>query len=313
MAQSNSVGWATSNVTWVREHLAFLKMRLDTAKRGLEEARKMVAVSDHYQDLYARYTGKNLKGGRILEVGYGQRPWRLMILASLGYRARGIDLDKPLLKPSIAGLIEVARQNGATRAIKTAVRQLLFDRGERDSIAAALKERGATLRYDDGIFLVGNAVTFDFEPGSLDFVYSEDVFEHIAADDLDRLCEKMATWLSADGLAVITPCVFASLPGGHLAEWFPFTLKDQGYARRSQPWDHLRDREVRADCYLNELKLADYRAIFARHLEILDEADLDAGIGQAYLTPELRATLGGYETQELVGSRFRFILRRKRG
>lgn len=310
MSQSNSVGWNTSARSWLADHFAFFRMRLKNLTRLAAISDASVGCADEYEELYSKYTGKSLRDATILEIGFGQRPVRLLVMSSLGYRVRGVDLDEPMLDHSFASILKIARRNGPARAAKTAVRHYLFDGAERRGLDKALRRRGKRLVIDKSIFLVGDAAEFDFPHGSIDFIYSEDVFEHIPPESFAPLSAKMAQWLAPGGIAAITPCVYASLPGSHLTEWFPGTLKDAGRQRTSSPWEHLRERRYRADCYLNELKLADYRKLLGSHLEIVDEIDMDPGVGAAYLDPSLEAELNGFERKELVGSRFRFILKR---
>lgn len=289
----------------------FLKMRLAGLNRVDETARGMIAVADEYAALYAQYTGRALDEATLFEIGYGQRPARLMVLTSLGFAARGIDLDRPMIGRSLSALVDVARHNGPARAIKSAVRHYIFDGIEQRGLDRALRERDRRLVAKKDAFLVGDVAALDLPDSSIDFIYSEDVFEHIPPDAMEATLQRIARWLTPDGIASLTPCVYPSLPGSHLPEWYPHTLANQTATRRSMPWEHLRDRRFRADCYLNELKLRDYRQMFARHLEIVDEIDMDEGIGRRYLTDGLRAQFGDFEEKELVGSRFRFILKRR--
>ena len=311
MSRSNSVGWGTSRLSWLGEHFAFFRMRLKGLGQLSSAADAILANVDEYERLYRKHTGASLKGAEILEIGYGQRPVRLLAMSSMGYNVRGVDLDEPMIDHAFSSIVRIARRNGLARAGKTAIRHYLFDGPERRGLDKALRRRGRKLEVNREIFLVGDAAECDFPAGSLDFFYSEDVFEHIPPEALDTLAAKIADWLSPNGIATITPCVYASLPGSHLTDWFPASLKDTNRKRQFGPWEHLRKRRQRADCYLNELKLADYRRILGKHLEIVEEIDMDPGIGEAYLDPATEAELAGYERKELVGSRFRFVLKRR--
>ena len=84
------------------------------------------------------------------------------------------------------------------------------------------------------------------------------------------------------------------------------------HPRLSEPWEHLRKRRYTPDCYLNELRLADYRRTFEASFDILHEESPVERFGGEYLTDEIRAELAAYSDDELMTNRHTFILRPKR-
>lgn len=309
---SNSVGQITSPQHWLEEnwHLFQIRWRGRTGKRA--EIAKLRDELRHYGQLYESITGRPFKDARIFEVGYGARPLRLIMLVSMQLDASGIDLDQPTLNISADELRNVLRKNGLRRFLKTAVRSLLFDSHERAVMAALLAEEGHQLRIDPHRFRVGDVTQSELATESLDLVYSEDVFEHIPGEDIERICAKLAQALRPGGLALISPLVHTSIQGGHLVEWYGVG-HDIGSRRRSAPWEHLREKRYRADCYLNEWRLDDYQRAFSRHFEIVAIQNLQPDLGRDWLDEAVRAELRDYEIEELLGSKWRFVLRKPTG
>jgi hypothetical protein len=104
--------------------------------------------------------------------------------------------------------------------------------------------------------------------------------------------------------------VYAGLGGGHLVEWYPHTLASPRQ-RRSEPWEHLRQRRFKADCYLNELRVADYTALFERYFKLEAVNSLNAGHGRAFLDPATRTELSAYSEDELLSDKWQFVLRKR--
>ncbi len=307
---SNSVGRIGSAWGWGWENLQFLRMRLAGLRSKERELEELVAEIDAYRQLYEGQTGCRFDDARIFEVGYGARPLRLMAAIALGLDARGIDLDAPLLERSAGELLRILRSNGPLRFVKSSVRALVFDAHERRALARVLARRGARLHLEPERFLVGDIATASIAPGSVDFFYSEDVFEHIPRAALDAVCASMARALAPGGVAVIAPSVYTGICGGHLVEWYPHSF-DSKRERRSEPWEHLRQRRFVADCYLNELRLREYRALFEAHFHVASVDNLKPGLGRQFLMPALRAELSAYDEDELLSEKWRFVLRKK--
>lgn len=308
---SNSVGQIGTARGWAWENLQFLRMRLrGLADKGGDLEHLLVEL-DEYRRRYESVTGRPFDRAAIFEIGYGARPLRLIALASMGLNARGIDLDAPMLQGSMRELIRILRTNGLLRFVKSTVRAKVFDAHERRALDRALVRRGARLRVEPERFLVGDIATANLPAGSVDFFYSEDVFEHIPRDALDAVCAGMASAMSADALAVISPSVYTGISGGHLVEWYPHTF-EHPRQRRSEPWEHLRRRRFHADCFLNEMRVRDYRALFARHFDIAAVDNVHAGRGRQFLTDAIRTELADYDEDELLSDKWRFVLRKKR-
>lgn len=307
---SHSVGHIGSAFDWGWENLQFLRMRLHGLQGKEADLAKLVAELDVYRSLFEITTGLPFDQASIFEVGYGARPLRLLALTSMGLDARGIDLDAPMLQISGAGLLRILKANGWQRFIKSAVRALVFDAHERQALNRVLVRRGARLRVQASRFLVGDVAHVSLATESVDFIYSEDVFEHIPREALDGVCASLARALTPQGMALISPSVHTGISGGHLVEWYPHTL-NADMDRRSEPWEHLRQRRFVADCFLNEMRLVEYQRLFERHFTVHAVHNLQAGQGRAFLTEDVREELADYSIDELLGDKWRFVLRKK--
>jgi SAM-dependent methyltransferase len=268
----------------------------------------MFADFDAYRESYEQLTGRRFYEARVLEIGYGARPFRLLALISMGIDIVGIDLDVPMLSFNPTDLFRILRTNGPERALKTAVRGLLFDRGEQANLRAALASRGHRLNLERARFIVGDAAAYDYGSGMFDIIFSDDVFEHVPPEDLEKLAYRLASILSPSGVALITPNVFPGICGGHLVEWNPDRVDDRKQ-KRSEPWEHLRKARFAADPYLNRLPRSAYRDLFTKHFEIVREVVLRPHLGSHHFTPDVRQELAAWNEEELFSNQVRFVLR----
>ena len=292
----------------LRELYSIFRIRLaDLSRPASVEC--ILADVDEYEAALRQYAGRELAGARALEIGFGARPLRLFALAARGVDVAGSDLDVPLLRGSLREFAAMARRNGMERAAKSAIRFAVFDRKERRALERLMRRRGLELKIEPARLIVADAAGLQIPERSLDFIYSEDVFEHIPLDSLRALSAKMAGWLKPAGLALIRPNVFTGIVGGHLAEWFPQVVDDRNRRRRSEPWEHLRQRRFRPNTYLNEITRAGYRELFAREFEILEERVRDPNLGRAYLAGETAEELASWSEDELFSNQTLFILR----
>ena len=132
---------------------------------------------------------------------------------------------------------------------------------------------------------MGDAGEFDFSaalPKPIEFVFSEDVFEHIPSESLVRLLANLKRCMSADGVAVFRPNVFTGITGGHLTEWYGSAVeqRDPRTTVRSEPWEHLRKKRFVANTYLNKLRLGEYREMISKEFEIREESRENPTLGQ---------------------------------
>ena len=268
-----------------------------------------------YDEYLRKYSAVTLQEASVLEVGYGARPLRLIALISMGVNARGVDLDQPCLTGNIREIIEMSRRNGGERAFKSAVRMLLFDKHERHGLSKALRKRKqCRMNILLDRFVVDDATSEGFSaqigPGTLDFIFSEDVFEHIPESDIQGLVRRMSMWLKPTGIAIINPDIWTGITGGHLTEWYHGNV-EKPLKRESEPWEHLRKRRFEANTYMNQMSRASYRDAFSKYFDILEEVVKMPHLGAQYLTEEVRQELKGMPDDELFSNNVVFVLRRK--
>jgi hypothetical protein len=201
---SNSSVAHVSFTQKLQEGLTLLKMRWSIGS-DIEGMKYLLRNLDDYRSTYERLTSRGFTTARVLEIGFGAQPIRLISLMSMGVDARGIDLDMPMLTFSPRRVLQIAKKNGPERALKTAMRNLLFDRRDRERLNKALGQRGCTLKIDQSRFLGGDAATFEYGPDLVDLVYSNDVVEHIPREGLEQLMARLSRLISPGGLALITP------------------------------------------------------------------------------------------------------------
>lgn len=286
-------------------------MRNHRGRRGGGLAAGYVADVVEYGELLKRRAGRELAGAEVLEIGFGTRADRLAVLSAAGANPIGVDVEQPLLTLSPSALWRIQRRNGSERLAKSLARHLLFDRAARRELQSALKSRYGGSALDHGRLEICDAADLDLPDRSLDLVVSEDVFEHMQPESIERTLAKMRSWLKPGAIALIRPNVFTGISGGHLAEWSVASVRDRPQARRrSAPWEHLRGRRFQPNTYLNELTRARYRETFARGgFEILEERCRYPDLGATLLSPAVREELSRWPEEELLSNQTLFVLR----
>ena len=295
-----------------REWTRLLGMLLGDRSDGhLKDLRLSFAEHDHYAN---KYLGRPFTACRVLEVGFGARPNRLLWFSGMGVDVHGIDLDRPVINGSPSEFISVYRRNGVARVIKSVGRWFLNERRlRRDLLAAASKERGTQVQLQPERLVVGSAADSAFWERfhGADYVYSEDVFEHMPEEVVIEVLRQMALHIDPNGVAFIKPNIFTGICGGHQVDWYPHTL-DQSIQRNTEPWEHLRQNRHPADTYLNCLSRARFRELFQHDFEILEEVCVNPTQGNHFMTPELREELDAWSDEELYSNTVIFILRKRK-
>ncbi len=160
---------------------------------------------NEYNSICLEHLNKPLKECKTLEIGHGQRPFRLLAIRSLGTDARGIDLDQVVW--NLKDLGKALILNGYLRFFKAGIRVLVFDKKVYQRFSNAMKNAGfGSLVYEQQFFRQGdvaNEQTWVDYAEELDFIYSEDVFEHIPKDRLPYVLMNMRKALKDGGIAVI--------------------------------------------------------------------------------------------------------------
>ncbi len=260
-----------------------------------------------YQAIVRKYAGFELgPGTTAFEIGCGQRPHRLFFMLVNEIDSYGIDMDRVVM--SIGDVVSTFRANGLERAAKTGVRYALFDRREKRALELFLSKRlGRNFHWPRDRIFHGNAADPALWPSRpVDFILSEDVFEHIPPDQLPTVCGLCASHLSSRGIALIRPMVFTGIRGGHHVDWYNTRLSSD---RKCPPWDHLRGGHFPVNTYLNKLRRVDYRQLFSERFDIIAEWARDPDRGREFMTDEIRGELADYDDDELFSNHVAFVLK----
>jgi hypothetical protein len=266
-----------------------------------------IAEYDHLVRIYAK---RSLADAKVLEIGYGARPYRLITLVSMGIDAEGVDAEVPVLRAPVRELAAMYRTNGLERLLKSLVRHTVFDHTKWRRFEAALRDHGVEPIIEPERFRVADAARID-SPPRYDLIISEDVFEHIPAGALRALVPRMAGWLRPGGVAAICPNVFTGITGGHALEWSPASFTWPHHRRRTEPWDHLREGRHQPNTYLNRLSRREYRELFSEHFDVVEETVALPDLGREYLTGRVAEELAGWADEELFSNQVRMVLRPK--
>ena len=266
-----------------------------------------------YESILAKYLpneGQKLVDHRVLEIGYGARPWRLLSMVSMGINIQGIDLDRPTYGYNPKRLIGALKRNGFERFIKSFVRGLFFDRSDIRALKNELRAVNKNLTLDEKCMMVGNAKeSHHFNPNSFTFAFSEDVFEHIPGEDIPHVLDNIKTWLQPGGIAVIRPNVWTGITGGHDPDYYPDEIL-AGRAPHTKAWMHLLQPDFKVNTYLNRLRLQDYVRLFSERFEILEVIQKHKQLGKEYLSADLLSQLSpDYSEEELLTNQISFVLR----
>lgn len=292
-----------SQLFWMRSKGLFKENNFEFLFEKLEE----------YQVYLQKYSSKPVQDTKVLEIGFGARPNRLILLNSIGFDAIGVDLDQPVLFGSPSEFINIYKRNGIERTFKSIVRFFLFDGHERNCLADSLCARGFNLTINKEKFFVNDVADPEFQKHikeqSLDLIISEDVFEHIPLSSLKTVVPKMAQWLQPNGIALIRPCIYTGITGGHLLEWYPPLTKD--FQRKSEAWEHLRKKRYQANTYLNQMSRADYRELFTPYFHIVQEKVEIPNLGREFLCSETLNELKDFSEEELFSNTVLFVLKPK--
>ncbi len=236
--------------------------------------------------------GRPLRGQRVLVVGPGQllREARFFAIAN---QVTCVDLD--VIPDGIDPLAyaKMLRTNGLGRVVKTVGRKLIGN----DRIELAEWRRQLEVAYLPAPqCLVRDICDGAPSPGNWDVLTSFAVFQHIA--DVSTAVRRCVEALAPGGVLYIGVQLWTGNIGHHDIRAY------SGREHELPLWGHLRPsaaHEIEPSAWLNELRLRDWRAVFAEHCpgfreyqERFGEAEL-----RAKMTPALREELADYEDDEL--------------
>lgn len=221
------------------------------------DVRELIDTARAVESLVWELTGVRLAGLKGLEIGVGQLP-RQHAYFAMANQVVGIDLDVVPSGWQVRKYIQLLRQNGPKRFVKTVARKFLgFDSQFCREMARQLR-LPAPARMDVRQM---DAMRMSFPDASFDFVYSFDVFEHLP--DVPAVLREIVRVLKPGGCAFNYVHPYTAEDGSH-------DLRIRKTERNGMPyWAHLRPQhvaQVRQVAYLNRLRLEEWRRLFQSHM-----------------------------------------------
>ena len=139
-----------------------------------------------------------IEGKKVLDLGCGQRYPFALQCAACGATVIALDID--YIKPDFLPLAfyRMLRHNGFKRAVKSALRRLVFDEGYYNTLEAAAGKRLHSFR--SGITFVvtdPESTNYPLPSDSFDLIASNAVVEHVA--DVPRFAEEIRRLLARGG------------------------------------------------------------------------------------------------------------------
>jgi SAM-dependent methyltransferase len=257
------------------------------------QARKMLAELETSQSEMEHALGGRLRDKDILIVGPGQQLVEMSFFARHN-RVTGIDLDVIPQHPSVHEYLEMFRNNGSIRTLKTMGRKAMgYDRALRREV-----ERHGLTMNDEPTIVAMDAAAMTFPDGSFDCVFSHSTFEHLSEPgDVIRHVTRV---LRPGGVAHVDAHLYTSDSGCHDVRIF------SGRRDAIPPWSHLRPQYrhlVQPNSYLNEIRLPQWRDLFTQQwpgvsFRLLPEDDpaIQSALAQLRADGELKE----YEDEELL-------------
>jgi SAM-dependent methyltransferase len=284
----------------LRESLYQVKSHVWSVRHASSLARHFVDGMASDERLGERVMGRPLTGLDVLEIGTGAMATQALYFACRHNRVTGIDLEPQQGGLSFTELVDLARENGPRRALKTLARKIIgldrvFPRHVARQMGHAAPPPVTLMRMD--------ATRLTFPDASFDVVHSYDVLEHV--DDVEAVVRETVRVLRPGGLALYILMPYTCENGSH-------DYRLIGGHRGGLPlWAHLRPQHaplVRPGAYVNELGLRDVQHICERHMP---GATFEAPpVDDPSLPGELRALkdageLTAYDDEELLAARLK--------
>jgi len=252
-----------------------------------------MAEDDHGQFLTLKrilepHVGQ-LKQKVILDIGCGRLFPMTLLLHSCGNSATGIDtayigLDAPFAKRWWKSWVTGGFYGFAREAFLDLSRgHQRYYRTLQDLVDFPLVFKGLDVRLMD-------AEKLELPDNSVDVGVSIDVLEHIS--DVGKAVAELNRVLKPRGIAYVRIHLFSSISGGHHPQWAD--------PEKVPPWAHLRGKGHTLPVRLNRLRREEYLSLFEQQFGILQVLEIDKGVGQDLLTPEISSELQQYSEEELL-------------
>lgn len=266
---------------------------MNERQRAEENMRILFSMLQEQEARIERKLSRPVANLRILEIGPGQGMERARYFG-LRNDVLGIDLDVIPQGFHPGDYWRMLRKNGTGRFLKTVGRKLILGGTNEAAWEKAVGSRNMSppqLVHGDVCQPLDGAL------GQFDVVMTWSVFEHLP--DPEQALQNVIDMLRPGGVFYISLHLFTAHNGHHDIRAFT------GREDELPLWGHLRPAQrelIHPSSYLNEWRLADWRALFNRLTPDADEFLEAYDVAQVYgpqLTPQIRAELAGYTDEEL--------------
>jgi SAM-dependent methyltransferase len=283
----------------------YTKHNVDFAKHDYEDVFLGIV-----NDLCKHAEIEDFRNKKILELGCGQHFTNCLLFANVGAKVTGLDIDYVSQENKCKKFVKTINQNGLKRAMKSLIRQIVFDPSYYKTIEQ-LSGLGISSKNISFIIYDPLICNYPLEEEKYDLILNIAVLEHVK--DVDLFAREIFRLLKLNGVFHIFVHNYYSISGGHDLKWaFP----DSNPPENSIPWEHLRTDKKVTWVNLNRYKPDEYLDTFQKYFEILHFEG--RGInhkpnnpeGEKFLTTEVEKELSQY-SKELLLTRAYCIIGRK--
>lgn len=282
----------------------FAKAKKDFQWLGGEEKDALcrINLSDMARQHLKKTFDVEWRNCRLLDVGCGQL-LRHALIFGIDNKVVGIDIELPFKYPYVFDFLKTVRQSGVSRAIKTAVRQVLgVDRRFRRSL---LRNLNASKLPDIETHLM-DAMNLQFDADSFDGAYSFSVFQYI--EDPTLAAQQIYRVLKPGGIAYIQLHLYTSMGGSD----HPFLI---AHPNKYSPWGHLRPSTpfyFKHGLNINCWRLTQYKQMFESVFDQVHYVNYDdeQQTARKLLTSAIREELAEFSEQELLTSTFTVLCKK---
>jgi glycosyltransferase involved in cell wall biosynthesis len=239
----------------------------------------------------------------ILDVGCGKFYPFSRLAGAHGHIVTA--LDTQYIAPGIWKYLAVFHYDGMHVAVKSLFRDIFFLARFKKKLSSAVQQ---SIENPKIAFILASAENIPFPDNHFDVIFSHDTFEHIT--NIEKAISECARVVKPNGIIYISVNPYTSISGSHHPKWFS---PDSNPPEDIPPWFHLRGNCDKfawpLDYGLNKYKLADYRKVFTKYVDILNEFS-DKVEGAGFLTEQIRQELKQFSEDELLVSTKTFLMRK---
>lgn len=269
-----------------------IKYAFDNRKQIDRSFSTLLKVVQESERRIQRQLGKKVEQLRMLEIGPGQGLERARYFGRKN-KVVGMDLDVIPIGFDVKSYVQMCRENGIGRAVKSIGRRMVIGRANEAAWASLL----GVDHFNEPQLMHGNICEEAPAIGQFDVIMSWSVFEHLP--NPQQAIHNILQLLKPGGVFYISLHLYTSNNGHHDIRAFT------GAEDALPLWAHLRpttQQAIAPSAYLNQWRLAQWRDLFATmapgHQEILEEYEAYERF-QPRMNQALRNELAEYRDEEL--------------